>query len=92
MPTLESYPVDIIEDKEGAIKIASDKHARTRTSRIDVKHHINFESVDEGKVRIINVESGDQHADVLTKPLDSNYFETHVNALMNVFDNESARK
>ena len=51
-----------------------------RTRHIDIKHHLIRSAVDEGKVRVTYVKTEDQHADVLTKPLDRRMFENHVNA------------
>lgn len=59
MPALESHPIDIMEDNKGAIKMANHKHSGERTRHIDIKHHIIRDSVDDGKVCIIYVESGD---------------------------------
>lgn len=70
MPTLESYSVTVMEDNQGGIKMANSK----RTGHIDVKHHVVRNAVDEGKVTIVYVETGSQHADVLTKGLEKNTF------------------
>ena len=51
---------------------------------VDVKHHIVRDAVESGIVRIHYVNSGEQHADVLTNALDVNTFETHARFLLNV--------
>ena len=84
MPSLDSNPVDIVEDNQGAIKMANKSHSYRRTRHIDIKHHLIRDAVDEGKVRVIYVKIEDLHADVLTKPSDRRMFENHVNTLMNV--------
>ena len=84
MPALESNPVDIVEDNHGVLKIASNRHSSKRTRHIDIKHYLIRDAVDEVKVRVTYVKTEDQHADVLTKPLDRRMFEKHMNALMNV--------
>ena len=62
--------VNMFEDNEEAIKLATNKHASRRTTRIDVKKHLVRDASDARKVRIAYVRSEDQHADLLTKPLD----------------------
>ena len=69
MPALKSNPVDIVEDNQGAIKTANDRHSSKRARHIDIKHHLIRDAVNEGKVRVTYVKTEDQHADVLTKPL-----------------------
>ena len=39
MPALESNHVDMVEDNQGAIKIANIRYSRKRTRHIDIKHH-----------------------------------------------------
>ena len=84
MPALESNPVGIVEDNQGAMKMANNRCSSKRTRHVDIKHHLIHDTADEGKVRVTYVKTKDQHADVLTKPLDRRMFEKHVNALMNV--------
>ena len=80
-------PIDdniiIREDNEGAIKIATNRFSSRRTRHVDVKHHIVRDAVENGIVRIHYVKPGEQHADVLTKALDINTFETHARCLLN---------
>ena len=79
-------PIDdnivIREDNEGAIKMATNHFSRMRTRHVDVKHHIVRDTIKSGVVRIHYVRSGEQHADVLTKPLNVNSFETHAKYLL----------
>ena len=84
MPALEGNPVGIVEDNHGALKMASNRHSSKRTRHVAIKHYLIRDAVDEGKVRVTYVKTEDQHADVLTKPLDRRMFQKHVNALMNV--------
>ena len=80
-------PIDdniiIREDNEGAIKMATDRFSSRRTRHVDMKHYIVRDAVESGIVRIHCVQSGEQHADVLTKALDTNTFETHARFLQN---------
>ena len=83
MPTLRSCTISIMEDNQGAIKMANNKHSSRRTRPIDVKHHIVRDAVEGGLVRIVYVRSEEQHADILTKALNTRTFELHAKALMN---------
>ena len=83
MPALASNHVDILEDNQGAIKMANNRHSSKRTRYIDIKHRLIRDGVDEGKVRVTYVKTEDQHADVLKKLLDKRMFENHVDAPMN---------
>ena len=80
-------PIDdniiIREDNEGTIKVATNRFSSKRTRHVDVKHHIVRDAVESCIVGIHCVKSGKQHADVLTKALDINTFETHTRFLPN---------
>ena len=84
MPTLRSCTISIMEDDQGAGKMANNKHSSKRTRHIDVKHHIVRDAVEEELVRIVYVRNEEQHADILTKALDMRTFEPHAKALMNL--------
>ena len=74
----------VFEDNEGAIKLATNKHANRRTKHIDVKHHLVRDASDARKViRVAYVRSGDQPADLLTKPLDMQKFYKHAKFILN---------
>ena len=75
--------VIIKKDNEGAIKMATNRFSSRRTRHVDMEHHIVRDAVESCVVRIYYVKSGEQHADVLTKALDVNTFETHVRLLLN---------
>ena len=72
----------IREDNEGAIKMTTNRFSSRRTRHADVKHHIVRDAVESAVVRINYVKSGKQHADVLTKALSVNTFETHARFLL----------
>ena len=67
--------IKIHEDNEAAIRMVNNRCSSRRTRHIEVKHHIIQDTVDEGIVRVVCVQSGEQHADVLTKALDAKSFE-----------------
>ena len=83
-PSMRFDAVNLFEDNEGAIKLATNKHASRRTKHIDVKHHLARDASDARKVSVAYVRSGDQYADLLTKPLDMQKFYKHAKFILNV--------
>ena len=77
-PSLRVGAVNVFEDNEGTIELATNKHASCRTKHINVKHHLVRDASDARKVRVAYVRSEDQHADLLTKPLDMQNFYKHA--------------
>ena len=77
-PSMRVGAGNVFEDNEGAIKLATNKHASRRAKHIDVKHHLVRDASDARKVRVAYVRSKDQHADLLTKPLDMQKFYKHA--------------
>ena len=75
--------ITIKEDNEGVVKTATNRFSSRNTRHVDLKHHIVRDAVESGVVRIHYVKSGEQHADVLTKTLDVNTFETHARFSLN---------
>ena len=75
--------IPIHEDNQGAIKMANNRFSSRRTRHIDVKHHVIRDAIDSGIIRVEYVNSGEQHADILTKALDAKTFERHARFLMN---------
>ena len=62
----------------------TNKHASRRAEHIDVKHHLVRDPSDARKVRVAYVRSEDQHADLVTKPLDMQKFYKHAKFILNV--------
>ena len=83
-PLMRVGAVNVFEDNEGAIKLVTNKHASRRTKHIDEKHLLVRNASDARKVRVAYVRSEDQHADVLTKPLDMQKFYKHAKFILNV--------
>ena len=80
-------PIDnnivIREDNEGDVKMVTNRLSSRRTRHVDVKYYIVRDAVKSGVIQIHCVKSREQHADVLTKALDVNTFETHAIFLLN---------
>jgi hypothetical protein len=72
----------VFEDNEGAIEIAKVPKMRPRTKHLNIKYHHFREEVKKGTVSIYHVTTGEQMADMLTKPLDESLFERHRKKMM----------
>jgi hypothetical protein len=72
----------VFEDNEGAIEIAKVPKMRPRTKHLNIKYHHFREEVKKGTVNIYHVTTGEQMADMLTKPLDEILFEKHRKKMM----------
>ena len=62
----------------------TNKYASRRTEHIDVKHHLVRDTSDARKVRVAYARSEDQHADLVTKPLDVQKFYKHTKFILNL--------
>ena len=82
-PSMRVGAVNVFEDNEGAIKLATNKHASRRNKHIDVEYHLVRDASDARKVRVAYVKSRDQHADLLTKPPDVQTFYKHAKFILN---------
>ena len=83
-PLIKVGAVNVFEDNEGGIKLSTNKHASRRTKQIDVKQHLVRDASDTRKVRVAYVRPEDQHADLLTKPLDMQKFYKHAKFILHV--------
>ena len=70
-------------DNTGAFCLATNeaRNLNERTKHIDIKHHFIREKVQQGEVSLMQVASGDNVADILTKPLAGAAFERLRKAL-----------
>ena len=59
----------ILEDNHGALDLANSGQYLARTKHIDIKYHKIRECIGTGQLFLKYVQSGDNLADVLTKPL-----------------------
>ena len=83
-PSMRVGAVNVFEDNEGGVELATNKYASRRTKHIDVKHHLVRDLSDARKVRVAYVRSEDQHADLRTKSLDMQTFYKHAKFILNV--------
>ena len=75
--------IPLHEDNQGAMKTANNRFSSRRTRHIDVKHHVVRDAVDSGIIRVEYVNSEEQHAEILTKALDTKTLEGHARFLVN---------
>ena len=66
---MEAHPLALMVDNQPAIALAKNPILHDRSKHIDVKFHFLRDCVDEGQIVIEFVETGQQLADILTKPL-----------------------
>jgi len=67
----------VFEDNSGALELARLPKLRPRTKHINVCYHHFREHVRKGLIKIFPIDTKDQVADVLTKPLAQNDFQRH---------------
>jgi hypothetical protein len=83
-PQLAGMCVNIFGDNEGAMAIANNPSSASRNKHINAKFHFIQGLVRAGEIRILDVGTKDQHADILTKVLWRKKFMVHRAALMNL--------
>ncbi len=68
-------PLEIFEDNQGAIHLASNPGHHKRTKHIDIRHHYLRDVVANGDIKLTYVPTKQQAADLLTKPLPRDQFQ-----------------
>ena len=81
-PEIETPSISVFEDNRGAKALAENPLSSSNSKHIDVRHHFLRELVKKGEITVNDVSSKDQRADILTKALDRESFETHRNFLV----------
>lgn len=75
----------IFEDNQACIKIAEEPREHKRMKHIDIKYNFIREVIRDGKLKVIYVNTNDQLADLMTKPLPRlkfNYLRTKIGCLI----------
>ena len=70
------------EDNTGALELCNVPKMRPRTKHINIIYHHFRDAVKNGLIEIFAIETKDQIADILTKPLNQNLFTKHRKRLM----------
>ena len=67
----------VFEDNSGAVELAKVPKMRPRTKHINVKYHHFRQHVENGVIKVTQIDTRDQQADVLTKPLEVQSLQRH---------------
>ncbi|CAM8947776.1 unnamed protein product [Rhodiola kirilowii] len=78
---LDQNTMTLYCDNMSAISISKDPVQHSRTKHIDIRHHFIRELVEDKVISLIHMPTEKQLADILTKPLDAERFETLRSAL-----------
>ena len=73
--------VILLKDNIRCIKMANNPEDRKRTKHIDLRYHYLREKVTNGEIILDWVQSANQLADGLTKPLSASAFEAWIHQL-----------
>jgi len=72
----------VFEDNSGAIEIAMVPKMRPRTKHINIKYHHFRDYVERGEVSVHPIDTKEQPADMLTKPLNEPTLAKHRKFIM----------
>ena len=75
--------VKVFEDNAGAIEMANDHKYRPRTKHLNNRIHHFRQYIESGKIKVVKIDTKDQEADILTKPLPVQQFEKLRKLLLN---------
>jgi hypothetical protein len=75
-------------DNESAIRLADNPIEHSRTKHIDIQHHFLRDHQQRGDIDICHVITGQQLADIFTKPLDERRF-CELRSELNVLDSRN---
>ena len=70
------------EDNQGAVQLAQNPVTNSNSKHIDVRHHFLRELVRQRDIKVVQIPSEFQHADILTKALAFDLFAFHRKLLM----------
>ena len=78
IPGIHVKSVPLYVDCNSALRLTRNPEFLSKSKHIDVKHHFIREKVEEGKINTMRVNTKDNLADILSKPLPR---ETHNNLI-----------
>ena len=70
-PDMTPYRINIFEVNEEVLKMANNRMKSHRTKHIDDRHHFIRQQAQERTINIVHAGTENQHAEILTKALDS---------------------
>lgn len=65
----ETNPIPLLCDNQSAVRLVRNPDSHQRTKHIDVKYHYIRDQQEGGEINILYVDTNNQLADILTKPL-----------------------
>ena len=74
-------PTVLFEDNDSCRAQTENPLHHKRTKHIDISYHYTRQMVEEGIVQLVRVGTGDQVADIMTKPLGKTLFKRHFDML-----------
>ena len=74
----------VFEDNQSAVQLAQNPVTNSNSKHIGVRHHFLREPVRQRDIRVVQVPSEFQHADILTEALAFDLFAFHRKFLMNL--------
>ena len=77
VPSARNGKIEVFEDNEGAIALATNPLSSGNSKHIDIRHHFLRSLTEDGVLAISHVPSEKQHADILTKALPRELFQSH---------------
>ena len=77
VPSARNGKIEVLEDNEGAIALAENPLSSCNSKHIDIRHHFLRSLTEDGVLAIRHVSSEKQHADILTKALPRELFQSH---------------
>ncbi|KAL1536502.1 hypothetical protein AAHA92_29144 [Salvia divinorum] len=80
---VEQKLVPIGCDNNGAISLAKHQVFHERSKHIDVRYHFVREEIEKGNIVVFKVDTADNPADMLTKPLQKEKFDLCMELLLN---------
>ena len=77
-----ALPVIVRVDNVGAIFMAENVSTSPRTKHVDICYHFVWEFIEDGFIKIIFVQTGDNKADVFTKNVVGELYDKHTNDMV----------
>ena len=91
-PKAKSGKIEVLEDNEGAIALATNPLSSGNSKHIDIRHHFLRSLVEDGVLAIRHVSSEQQHADILTKALPRDLFQSHRDFVLGIVSKKYTRQ
>lgn len=72
----KTLPITLLCDKQSAIRLARNPEFHQRTKNVQIKYHFIREQLKNGIIDLQYIGTENQLADILTKPLETNRFQS----------------